>query len=212
MDKINRTKVEKPDCLTDNDKKWTLDWKTRIKEGKKFTWHNYKTMDCQKTISKALSQITNSHCSYCGIYKLERGRITPTIDHFKPKSIYPDLSFEWSNLFISCNECQKYKGSFFPNNKEQNFRGNFYPKNIEPLKPDDKDYFFDYWFQIDWRSNKILPNEIRTKDEQKKALITINFFCLNEDGRPEAREEELLKYTKTQDINIFSYVFFLERG
>jgi len=215
MDKINRYRIKKPECLIEKANEWTLDWKTRHEQSKGFTWHQYKKRDCQTIINKALSKLTDSHCSYCGIYPLGKGQISATIDHFKPKSIFLDLAFEWNNLFLACGECQKYKGNFFPNDKEQIYRNKHYHANIEPLKPDEIDYSFDYWFKIIWKTNKIVPNNKRTIPEKKKAIITIDFFGLNEDGRPQARELELEKYKGSNNklkIEFFSYRFFLTRA
>ena len=58
------------------------------------------------------------HCEYCGkpelkIYKwYERlnKKDVATVDHFLPKSQYPDLAKEPTNLIVCCDSCNNKKG------------------------------------------------------------------------------------------------------
>lgn len=36
------------------------------------------------------------------------------IDHFWPKSTYPEHAFRWPNMFLCCTECGRFKGNWFP--------------------------------------------------------------------------------------------------
>ena len=36
------------------------------------------------------------------------------IDHFRPKTHYPEYAFQWPNLLLCCSECGRFKGSQFP--------------------------------------------------------------------------------------------------
>lgn len=36
------------------------------------------------------------------------------IEHFRPKSAYPDCAFDWNNLLLCCAECGRFKGARFP--------------------------------------------------------------------------------------------------
>ena len=53
-------------------------------------------------------------CAYCEskISHVDYGHI----EHFKPKSRFPDLTFEWTNLLLSCPICNgsEYKSDRFP--------------------------------------------------------------------------------------------------
>ncbi len=81
------------------------------------------------------------------------------------------------------------------------------------LKPDKKDYSFDYWFEINWKTNEINPNECRNEAEILKAEKTINLFGLNDFERPSARKKELKRYfLAPTHINDYSYRFFIERA
>jgi hypothetical protein len=56
----------------------------------------------------------NGKCAYC------ESKITVVtygaIEHFYPKSQYPDLTFTWKNLLLSCDKCNdaNHKGTNFP--------------------------------------------------------------------------------------------------
>jgi hypothetical protein len=56
----------------------------------------------------------NGKCAYC------ESKITVVtygaIKHFYPKSQYPDLTFTWENLLLSCDKCNdaNHKGTNFP--------------------------------------------------------------------------------------------------
>ena len=68
--------------------------------------------NCYKKAKKALEKLYHGKCAYCetsigaGFYM--------RIDHYRPKSIYRWLVFEWSNLVSSCEICNTKKGNQFP--------------------------------------------------------------------------------------------------
>lgn len=41
-------------------------------------------------------------------------RDTHGVDHYKPKSQFPDLECAYGNLFYACNTCNRNKGPFWP--------------------------------------------------------------------------------------------------
>ncbi len=65
-------------------------------------------------IKKALVEMFHGKCAYC------ESKITVVtygaIEHFRPKSAYIDLTFEWKNLLLSCDVCNdaSHKGTKFP--------------------------------------------------------------------------------------------------
>jgi uncharacterized protein (TIGR02646 family) len=63
-----------------------------------------------KDIRKALSESSFDKCAFCECKPSESGNIE--IEHFAPKSIYPDLTFEWDNLLPSCRKCNEAKSDF----------------------------------------------------------------------------------------------------
>ena len=63
-----------------------------------------------KDIRKALSESSHGKCAFCECKPGESGNIE--VEHFEPKSIYPDLTFEWDNLLPSCRKCNEAKSDF----------------------------------------------------------------------------------------------------
>lgn len=65
-------------------------------------------------VKDELVKMFHGKCAYC------ESKITVVtygaIEHFRPKSEYPDLTFEWSNLLLSCDVCNdgSHKGTNFP--------------------------------------------------------------------------------------------------
>ncbi len=72
-----------------------------------------------KDIKKALRAMCHDKCVYC------ESKMTHVaygdIEHYRPKSKFPELTFAWSNLLLACGVCNgtEYKGNTFPE-EEQN--------------------------------------------------------------------------------------------
>lgn len=189
MNKIVRTPA--PGWLKE---KWE-EWAKKYSEGKKFNWPQREKR--YPELVERLSKMTKKHCSFCDAYPMI-WKIPHTIEHFRPKTKFPLLAYQWDNLFLCCGICQK-KGDEFDDRL---------------LKPDDDSYHFDKYFIINWDTGKLTPNPEKSVSDQKRAEKTIKFYRLNKYGRPDARLEELESYKKTKepDIDKFSYRFFIERG
>lgn len=101
MIKLNRG--EKPEALTDE----ICEELTRIysKNHEKDVWNS---PGIKKPLKEALLEMTHSKCSYCEC-KINVESKDVTIDHFKPKSLYPELVVEWENLFPVCLRCNREK-------------------------------------------------------------------------------------------------------
>ncbi|MCU0289006.1 MAG: TIGR02646 family protein [Acidobacteria bacterium] len=67
--------------------------------------------DYQKA-KKALEKLYHGKCAYCEISNKAGSYMR--IDHYRPKSLYPWLAVEWSNLVYSCEICNTKKGNQFP--------------------------------------------------------------------------------------------------
>lgn len=54
-------------------------------------------------------------CCYCSIHESNWGDETHfAVEHFRPKSAFPELETEYSNLYYACNRCNGYKGDKWP--------------------------------------------------------------------------------------------------
>ncbi len=55
--------------------------------------------------SETLGSRSNRNCWYCERRCQAVGGWAPTIDHFRPRSLFPELTYEWSNWIFSCRRC-----------------------------------------------------------------------------------------------------------
>jgi hypothetical protein len=54
-------------------------------------------------------------CVYCGIHENEAGGPRYfTVEHFRPKSRFPELRTAYHNLLYACGVCNSYKGNDWP--------------------------------------------------------------------------------------------------
>ncbi len=54
-------------------------------------------------------------CGYCKTREPEIGGAKSFhIDHYKPKSVFPDLECSYVNLIYACRDCNQYKGAYWP--------------------------------------------------------------------------------------------------
>lgn len=105
-----------PQILIDNQDTWTTSLLTAVatygsysnipeKEKKQLLSH-YKHKDIQDVL------FSSSHhkCAFCECKPGESGNIE--VEHFEPKSIYPELTFDWNNLLPACRKCNESKLNF----------------------------------------------------------------------------------------------------
>jgi uncharacterized protein (TIGR02646 family) len=195
-------KIERPDApgwLKTNCEKWGSEWDElyrRTQKSSSFKWRQYKKNGYIDLI-KRLAAMTQNHCSFCDVYPMGR-RIPRTIEHFRPKTRFPLQAYQWENLFLCCGLCQEKRDAY----------------DERLLKPDEDYYAFDKYFDIDWVTGELIPNQEASKEEQERARITIRLFRLNSNGKPEDRLEELKHFGQMSapDIDEFSYRFFIKRG
>jgi len=67
-----------------------------------------------KTVTDKLKEIYRGKCAYC-----EQSSNSYVIEHYRPKSLYPWLEHEWSNLLLICSDCNLAKKDSFPLNGKQ---------------------------------------------------------------------------------------------
>ncbi len=184
-----------PDCLIENTRHWTETFITARQQNAahKFSW---RSQPCYRTIRTHLVDMTQAHCAFCdgsvGAESLE------TIEHFRPKSRFPELAYRWDNLFLCCNACQAAKGEHFDD---------------KLLKPDHDDYHFHRYFVNNYRTGELEPNPAATTEDQERARTTLALYRLNSPMRKKLRLD-MLKYFNRRDendsIDDFHYRFFLE--
>jgi len=85
------------------------DYRNKLAKGIDDLDVNNKRYQCAK---KSLESIYNGKCGYCEADYQDTG--FTRIDHYRPKSKYKWLIFEWSNLVCSCERCNTHKSDQFP--------------------------------------------------------------------------------------------------
>lgn len=147
-----------------------------------------------------LGNRTNNICWYCEqqcYTGAESGGYTPTVDHFRPLSRFPQLAYEWSNWVFSCQRCNDLKGNKWPQSGY-----------VDPCADDvmeRPEQYFDY----DVATGELIPKTGLTGAARRKAWDTINDLGLNQWFLISLREEQVrafmaeLLLTPTADRQAF---------
>ncbi len=142
-------------------------------------------------LKKELLKYYQGKCAYCE-------QITGLqLEHYRPKSKYYWLVYEWTNLLPACSECNSKKGTQFPihteservnlpNFKDDSIDFDACKPNNEPLK-NEKPYILHPEFDnptefLRFQMNDKQLIEICGKDEQKRGETTIGICDLNRDN------------------------------
>ena len=113
---IKIQKPAAPQVLVDNKTTWTqnlLDAITAYGEYSKIPESEKRRLLSHyrhKDIQDALFASSHQKCAFCECIPGESGHIE--VEHFEPKSLYPDLAFDWDNFLPSCRKCNEEKSDF----------------------------------------------------------------------------------------------------
>jgi hypothetical protein len=66
-------------------------------------WANFLRSPAKKEVADALDRSFRFKCAYC------EGVAAQDIEHFYPKTAYPDRMFLWTNFLRGCKNCNKYE-------------------------------------------------------------------------------------------------------
>ncbi len=86
----------------------TLPWKSPAALKREFPplWRDV------KSIVQVLARMSEGHCAYCQKYIADEKSIE--VEHFRPKSLFPRLAYEWQNYLPSCAICNSKKHNKWP--------------------------------------------------------------------------------------------------
>jgi uncharacterized protein (TIGR02646 family) len=169
---IQVRRTAKPKVLIDNATKWTSDYLVAKKEyeldksdTKKKKFKTSESKCNQPEIKGSLKLMFSDKCAYCEskITHIAYGEI----EHYKPKSKYPNLCFEWDNMVFSCTICNgtTHKGDKFPLVNEGG--------PIINLVDENPDHFFKFDYDKQTSQALIIPLNERAK-------TTLNIFKFND--------------------------------
>lgn len=108
---------------------------------------------CLADLASAYNNICAYSCSYIPV-----GR---TVDHFHPKSVRPDLAYEWRNFRLASEKLNSYKGN-----------------STDILDPCNMG---EDWFTLDFDTFFVRPAEGLRADARKMVERTIHVLRLNRD-------------------------------
>lgn len=84
-----------------------------------------------------LQRCFGRRCGYCGRPCIRKPRqpYSNEFDHFRPRSRWPELTFEWENLIYSCRQCNTLKSDQFPAGEADNSRLDQLKSELDQLAP-----------------------------------------------------------------------------
>ncbi|MCU0424153.1 MAG: TIGR02646 family protein [Candidatus Kapabacteria bacterium] len=193
---------EAPKFLVENAEQWGKEFaaKRAANPNGEFQW---KQVDKQKVNvvlrEVLLEKMTQYHCSYCDGGYILGAAADETIDHFRPKFSFPNLVYQWENLFVCCNVCQKHKLEKF---------------DELLLKPDAEDFSTLRYFILNYESGAIDINPAASEADKSRAEATIRLLGLNTIRRQKMRLNECKKWDNSNEatrvIDEWNFRFFLE--
>ena len=153
MHKLDRTLTAAPACLAGYDHHT-------------HSWDDVRPGDKQQ-IRASLEQMQDVRCAYCEGPVYGDGHI----EHFRRKNPhhFPNLTFVWSNLFLSCGS-QDHCGHY----KDRPSANPYDPNDL--VKPDEHDPDHYYYYHS---YGEIRPRSGISQDDLTRALETIRVFNLN---------------------------------
>lgn len=209
---IRIQKGAEPQILLSNKSKWTTDLLNLVSKYHSYDKIPQKAKDAatkfyrHPEIQTALKGANGlAKCVYC---ESSVDLTSPcTIEHYHPKSLYPNETFEWDNLFACCGLCNSSKNDF--DTYKQPF---IHPENEDPedfLTFEDMMYVpkFKTGIECQKAENVIVQcNLQRTPLIQEHAQIMISFVnCCN------AIKENLEKYStyerESSKISVLSKIY-----
>lgn len=192
MRKLERS--ESPPCLAEAAPGWTQSFVQARADNPahRFSWPH---RPCYAQVRERLVQMTGNHCAFCdGSVGVESRE---TVEHFRPKSQFPALAYEWVNLFPCCDHCQSAKREQF---------------DERLLKPDEPEYVFEHYFLIDYKTGALEPLPSAGPECRQRAALTLALYDLNSALRRRARLREYQHFCRDPEpcLDDYNYRYFLE--
>jgi 5-methylcytosine-specific restriction endonuclease McrA len=158
--------AQKPDKLTDE---------FALAKTKEFKENPQKAVWNIPWLRREIAGMSYRKC-YFSETRIEEDSKYMEVEHFLPKSLYPDKVMEWGNLFPSCVKCNRAKGEHDP----------LQEPIVNPFVDDPKEYFYFENCLYQAKNNNI------------KAKRTIKVTHINDYRHfviPRARVYDEMKYT-----------------
>ena len=171
-----------------------------------FKAKNVKTNKTFEAVKVALKEISPGieRCIYCEDSQCDE------VEHFYPKTLYPQFCFDWSNYFYACGVCNVSKNNQFAVFRHDN--GEFYKVNpannkqpiVEPPAGDSvlinprKDNPLDFC-KLDLETFKFAITPQQGTRDCQRADYTFNTVLRLNDQRESLRQQRELAYSNYKD-------------
>jgi uncharacterized protein (TIGR02646 family) len=169
---LNQTVVQKLDELTNeiyskpiSERKKSANKKFRQERRKK--WFKEEIIDKLKKMSGF-----GNRCMYCS------NSASSDVEHFYPKSLFPEKIFDWDNMLWTCTPCNRKKGECFPVDQQQ-------PLIIDPVLENVWEFLY-----IDQKFGMLIPRS-DTEIHNNRAEKTIEILGLESEERDYLRKHRL---------------------
>lgn len=157
MKRLDRNSVSAPSCLSRYNYK-VQQWKNVSKEH----------LDA---IRRELYSMQGNFCAYCECELSESNR---HIEHFRRRLNFKELTFDWSNLFLSCKFESGKDRSCGTHKDNDNKTAKYDPNTLINPCDDDPDEFFEFKIMGELETRGGL-----TAEQNERAKETIRVFNLN---------------------------------
>lgn len=161
------TKSEEPELLVERAEEWTEELLRRFDEGQSFPSDWARSRYGRREIKVQLIEEAHRKCIYCE--SPVRHVYAGDIEHIRPKSKFPDLTFEWDNLGFACQECNREKLDRWPED----------PTPINPFKDEPSTYLIAFGAFI------------KSRPGNAKGEVTVDLVQLNRPELLERRGEKI---------------------
>jgi uncharacterized protein (TIGR02646 family) len=182
-----------PGYLAEHWEAWGDKWANDRASGTAFYWHVVDGERLNRKLLPILKALTQGHCAFCDQFPVSPPSVD-TIEHFRPKSKFPNEAFRWENLYFCCSYCQA--------------KGDEFDELV--LQPDDINYEFERYFMWDFTLGTLEANQSASPTDQERAKATIRVYRLNE-GHPSLRRRALSHRARCRDFPLddFPYRLFV---
>ncbi len=180
----------RPEGFDDRAGQWAADFQADRNRNPQLTVSRFWT-DIRNRIrqdAEALYEAFRGKCAFCESRMAHVS--SPHIEHYRPKSLFPDLAFVWENWLLSCGRCNDKKWAHFPSCNEQ-------PCVIDPTSEEPSNHIeFNGYLALGKteRGSETIRlvglNRSPLEDERSRWLMSVNvllLLCLSPEMKAEAR-------------------------
>jgi hypothetical protein len=125
------------------------------------TFRQWRSHSYWRAVGEELHEAYGGVCAYsCHWIPYDTG--ADTVEHFRPKDLYPGEAYEWSNYRLVCATLNSRKG--------------VHEDVLDPFLIENG------WFVIDFPSMLVTPNSGLAPAQSSKVQVTIDRLGLNDEG------------------------------